>query len=178
MRDWLKIDKDTIFKGNDENGNRYLSQFLSDYKKIFSPADINAGCERCLNDYYQKLIKHLPTMGKDKKKKEYVLKLKYNGIPLEFGSPVLVTNANVNEEYARKLIKSHPRGKDLFDVLPDSFDSDENENPFKGLSRDDLDKIATDLGLDPKDYANKGLVTDAIKAKQDELNSTDVNPEE
>lgn len=171
MNDWRKIDKDTIFKGNDENGNRYLSQFLSDYKKTFNPTDINAGCERCLIDYYNKLIKHLSIMGKEVKNNEYQLKLKYNGIPLAFGSPILVTNANINEKYARQLIKNHPRGVELFDKLPEDF-QEEGYESLEDLGRKELDALAENLGLNPEDYKNKSLIIEAIAEKKEEVNKT------
>jgi hypothetical protein len=160
MIDWLKIDKVTIFKGKDENGNRYLNQFLSDYKKIFNAKEINAGCERCLEDYYFKLIKHLQ-MGKSTNDSGYILKAKYDGIPLGFGSPILVTNANITKKYAEKLIKEHKRGVDLFDKIPAKTDLD-------GLNRAQLDSIATDLGLVPGDYSNKVEIKQAIKDKKTE----------
>lgn len=163
MIDWSNIDKVTIFKGKDENGNRYLSQFLSDYKRIFNAKEINAGCERCLEDYYLKLIKHLQ-MGKSTNDSGYVLKAKYDGIPLGFGSPVLVTNANITKEYAEKLIKDHKIGADLFDKIPEETEKSE----LDGKTRDELDVIATDLGLVPGDYKNKGEITKAIEDKKAE----------
>ena len=114
---WLEFDKDTIFEGKDVNGNRYLNQFLNDYERVFNITDFNVGCKKCLNDYYIKLITHLQ-MGNTIEPKEYQLKPKYDGIPLSFGSPITVTNANITKKYAEKLLKNHPRGKDLFDVLP------------------------------------------------------------
>jgi len=117
MMNWLGLDKETIFKDNDADGNRYLNQFLRDYERIFNITDFNAGCEKCLNDYYIKLITHLE-MGNTTEPKEYQLKPKYNGIPLKFGSSVMVTNTNITKEYAKFLIKNHPRGEGLFNVLP------------------------------------------------------------
>lgn len=171
MIDWLKIDKVTIFKGKDENGNRYLNQFLSDYKKIFNAKEINAGCERCLEDYYFKLIKHLQ-MGKSINDSGYILKAKYDGIPLGFGSPILVTNANITKKYAEKLIKEHKRGVDLFDKIPEVVLEEKKDEPkeesLNDLSRKDLDVIATDLGLVPGDYKNKKEVKKAIEDKKAE----------
>lgn len=118
MIDWLKLDKVVIFTGKDENGNRYLTQFLSEYKKVFNLNEVNAGCKRCLDDYYLKYTKHLH-MGTVKEDLGYILKAKYNGIPLAFGSPVLVTNGNITEKYAKQLLKNHARGKDLFEVIPE-----------------------------------------------------------
>ena len=177
MIDWLKIDKVSIFKGKDENGNRYLSQFLADYKRIFNPDTINAGCDRCLEDYYNNFIKYI-TMGNSTEKKPYVLKKMYNGIPLEFGSSILVTNTNITKEYAEKLIKNHPRGVDLFDVIAKGAGDSNTEDPLKRLKRDELDKIATDLGLVPEEYSNMDLIKEAIKTKQEEIKETSANPEE
>lgn len=118
MIDWRKLDKETILNGNDENGNRYLNQFLKDYQETFHPDTINAGCSKCLDGYYSKLMKHLNTMG-EVEKTQYKLKAKYNGIPLEFGSSVHVSNANLTDALAKKLIKNHPKGKELFEVVPE-----------------------------------------------------------
>lgn len=174
MKDWLKIDKVSIFKGKDENGNRYLTQFLIDYKKIFQPKEINAGCERCLEEYYQKIINHLQ-MGKTENTSGFVLKAKYNGIPLEFGSPVLVTNANITKEYGEKLLKNHQRGKELFDKIPEDFETPKTD--LSKLKREELDTIATDLGIEPKDFANKGEIITAIKEKQKEVNNIETQTE-
>lgn len=120
MRKWVEIDMDVIFDGNDEDGNRYRTQFLKDYRDIFQPEEINAGCRRCLKDYYFKLIKFQETMSKDKKKSGYVLKLKYQGIPLKFGSRIFVTNANMTDKIGKELLKNHPRGAMLFDKIPET----------------------------------------------------------
>ena len=160
--DWLGLDKDTVFNGRDADGNRYLSQFLADYERIFTPVDINAGCKRCLDGYYIKLIKHLK-MGNTTEPKEYQLKIKYNGIPLAFGSQIFVTNANITKEYAEILLKTHPRGADLFDV----FTEIEEADPLKGLKRAELEEIATEKGLNPENYSNITLLKAAITEKTD-----------
>ncbi len=61
-------------------------------------------------------------MGNVKRENSFVLKLKYNGIPLKFGSPETVTNMNITADKALYLIKNHKRGKELFDKLPDNLD--------------------------------------------------------
>lgn len=159
MTDWKKIDKVTIFKGSDKNGNRYLNAFLSEYKDIFNPDMVNAGCQRCLEDYYINFINYLQ-MGVEKKVTGYVLKSKYNGIPLEFGSGVLVTNTNMTQEYGDILLNNHSRGKELFDKIP-KFNTDSD------LTRKELQAIATNLGLNPKKYKNKTEILKAISEKQE-----------
>lgn len=167
ITDWKRLDKKTILEGVDENGNRYLSRFLKDYKKIFNPQDINAGCQRCLDDYYSKMIKHLSTMKKSKNESGYVLKAKYQNIQLEFGSRILVNNENITAEQGAKLLKDHPRGKELFDKIPEKGTSEEDSKDLSKLKRDQLDKIAKDLGLTPSDYPNKDSIIEAISQVED-----------
>lgn len=118
MIDWRELDKVTIFNGKDENGNRYLSQFLKQYRETFGVHEINAGCERCLNDYYTKFIKYLNTMSNEKQECKFKLKKKYEGIQKEFGSREFVTNANLTDETAMFLLENHARGKELFSEIP------------------------------------------------------------
>lgn len=47
----------------------------------------------------------------------YRLKEKYNGLPLEFGSSIYVTNANITDAYAKKLLKNY-KAESIFDVFP------------------------------------------------------------
>src|SRR5690625_4628739 len=152
MRDWSKIDRVTVFKGFDENGNRYLTEFLKDYHTLYGGSP-NAGCGKCLNSYYDKMItKKNTTMSK------YRLKKKYDGISLGFGSNVIVSNRNMTDEKAKQLIATHPRGKELFDKLPEDSVSLEDK------SRKELDALAVEKGLEPKDYSNKAEVIKAIES--------------
>lgn len=163
--DWLKIDKVAIFTGTDENGNRYLSRFLKDYKEAFPNSDPNAGCQRCLDDYYHKLIKHISVMKTVKNESGYVLKKKYENIPLHFGSKILVNNTNMTKEYGEKLLE-RKKGKDLFEKVPDNAGkaSAKKEEKLTDLTRKQLDAKAKKLGLNPKDYANKDEIATAIEA--------------
>lgn len=156
---WLKLDKVTIFTGTDGNGNRYLSRFLKDYKEAFPGTDPNAGCQRCLDDYYQKLIKHISIMKTVKNESGFVLKEKYQNIPLRFGSKVLVNNSNMTVEYGRELLK-RKNGEKLFDKIPEI--TSEKEDLTK-LKRGELNARATKLGLDAKSYANIGEIAEAIE---------------
>lgn len=166
---WLELDKETIFKGKDGNGNRYLSQFLSDYQKQFNPDHINAGCKRCLDDYYTKFVKHL-TMSKNETKSKnsgYILKPKYEGIPMKFGSRKLVYSHNITDEIAEEMIKSHPKGKELFQNIPETSKGKGSEdNPLKTLlkeSREELNAKAAELGIEnPEEFQNKQAVAEAI----------------
>lgn len=98
----------------------------------------------------------------------YVLKAKYNGIPLSFGSPILVTNANLTDEIAQNLLKNHKRGALLFDKIPEGATSKPagSEDALKALkkeSREDLNAKATELGIEnPEELPNKEAVAKAI----------------
>ena len=48
---------------------------------------------------------------------QYRLKEKYNGIPLGFGSAVLVNNSNLTDEYALELLQRF-EAETIFDVFP------------------------------------------------------------
>lgn len=172
MRDWSKIDKVVIFKGTDENGNRYLSQFLKDYQQLTGAKELNVGCGNCLEDYYKKYIQNFSTMSK-KNKSGYVLKAKYDGIPLKFGSRTFVSNRNMTDQLAKELIKNHPKGEDLFDAIPEATTKKTEDTSTKDegsklstLKRGELDIMASDLGLKPSDYNNKGEVIAAIESAQ------------
>jgi len=161
MRDWSKIAPETVFTGKSEDGNRYLNEFLRDYKTAFNPAIIEAGCRRCLNDYYSKLTQSLHKMKTVKT--AYKLKAKYNGIPLKFGSRIQVSNTNLTDALAEELIKNHPRGADLFEIVPEA-----KEVTVKSLMEDhtraELNAKAKDLGFDTTTLKSKRDVAKAILA--------------
>lgn len=52
----------------------------------------------------------------------YRLHAKYENIPLEFGSPILVNNGNITDEYARKLLQ-HNNGQRYFSQLPNQAEA-------------------------------------------------------
>lgn len=145
-KQWLDLDKNTIFTGKDENGNLYLNQFLRLYQEVFQPeAQLRPGCPSCLEDYYKKLIKYLSTMSKVKsmKPKGWKLKQKYEGITLKFGSKIRVTNANVNE-YGPELYRTHKRAEILFESIPDDFDKDGTGAEDKPLTVAQTEKLGAE----------------------------------
>lgn len=48
---------------------------------------------------------------------KYRLHPRYENIPLEFGSPILVNNSNITNEYAEKLLQ-HKNGERYFSTMP------------------------------------------------------------
>lgn len=118
---WDQIAKVTVFEGKDENGNRYLPQFIADYRKIHTGSEpINIGCERCLENYFTKYLNYLKTIKKMKPETKTTAKLKlmYQGIKLKFGDKKHINNLNMTQAEAEELLAKHPKGAGLFDVLP------------------------------------------------------------
>lgn len=111
--DFSIMDLNTVAHGKTGGGVRYLELFLKEYTAVFNET-VNPGCNRCLDKYLTKYKNHLKQMAN---KCKYRLHARYENIPLEFGSPILVNNANITDEYAQILLQK-PNGKRYFDVLP------------------------------------------------------------
>lgn len=111
--DFSTIDIATLTRSVTGKGERYLELFLREYTALF-PGPVNPGCPRCLNQYLTQYKKHLKAMQKTCR---YRLHPKYENIPLEFGSPILVNNDNLTDDYALKLLE-HPNGVLYFAQMP------------------------------------------------------------
>ena len=117
MIDWLQYTPDQIKNEANEQGVRLLSLFSSDYKAVTGKT-LCASCRGLrekINEYHQKKIE-MDT----KEKCDYKLKKMYEGIPLEFGSQVHVSNRNLTNKLAKQLIAKHPKGVALFEVFPEA----------------------------------------------------------
>ena len=100
---WEKIGIDSIFTNTNSEGVKYLELFLKDYTALTSEF-VNAGCSKCIAKYYNNYINLLSNMENDS---QYRLHKKREGIPLAFGSNIRVTNRNITDTYAKKLIKRY-----------------------------------------------------------------------
>lgn len=112
--DFTIMDLNTVAHGKTGGGVRYLELFLKEYTAIFKEK-VNPGCNRCLDTYFTKYKNHLKQMAN---KCKYRLHARYENIPLEFGSPILVNNTNITDEYAQILLQK-PNGRRYFDVMPE-----------------------------------------------------------
>jgi len=110
---WEDFRIEDIIGGVSPDGIRYLKLFLQDYTALFSEV-VNPGCSKCLNNYLQKYKSKIFAMQNNS---QYRLKEKYNGIPLNFGSAVLVNNSNLTDEYAAELLERF-EAETLFDKFP------------------------------------------------------------
>lgn len=110
---WEGYDIGQIIGGVSPDGTRFLKLFLQDYTALFSEV-VNPSCSKCLNNYLQKYkLKKFEMQNNS----QYRLKEKYNGIPLGFGSAVLVNNSNLTDEYALELLQRF-EAETIFDVFP------------------------------------------------------------
>lgn len=164
--DFTAMDLNTITSGVSGDGVKYLELFLKAYTALTSEK-VNPGCNKCLTSY---LTKYKNLMSQDKNKSGYILKAKYENIPLEFGSDVLVNNGNINEDYARKLL-SHVGGEMYFDTIPDGHKQDKKDDaPVITLETlqadvDDAQKAHDELPSNAHHNTRRAAVTKLEKAK-------------
>lgn len=83
-----------------------LKEFLYFYQSLTNEKNLNASCEKCIKDYYHKIINKMETINKD-----YILKSKYQGI---FVDGVYLTNGNLTNDLAKKLLKNKKAQPSLF----------------------------------------------------------------
>lgn len=157
--DWGKYQAAEVLSGMNENGGRLISLFARDYKKTTG----NDICHTC-NSFIQKFnsfIQKYYTMAKDAENTcGFRLKPMYQNIPASFGSPIFVNNNNITEELALGLLKNHPRGKDLFDVIPEGFEEEEEITVLVLEKEVSLDKVIESLkcfGINTKATTTDGI---------------------
>lgn len=119
--EWHKISLDMIIGGKTSDNVPYLQLFLIDYKKEFNVEVVNAACRKCIYSYHNDFIKKHTDMSSNSK---YKLLAKREGLQLDFGSSHFITNANITDAVAEKLIKkfkglnSDFKMEDLFEIYP------------------------------------------------------------
>lgn len=168
--DWGKYQAAEVLSGMNENGGRLISLFARDYKKITG----NDICHTC-SSFIQKFnsfIQKYYTMAKDAENTcGFRLKPMYQNIPASFGSPIFVNNNNITEELALGLLKNHPRGKDLFDVIPEGFDVEQEVKILVLEKEISLDKVVESLkcfGVQSKATTTKGIADAIAKLKPEQ----------
>jgi hypothetical protein len=118
---WYEMNVELIIGGKTADNVPYLKLFLIDYKTEFSIETVNAACQKCIVAYHREFIKKYSTMENTS---NYQLHKKREGLQLEFGGSLFITNENLTDRYAEKLIKRfkqiNPEFKmeDLFEVYP------------------------------------------------------------
>lgn len=118
---WYEMNVELIIGGKSADNVPYLKLFLLDYKQEFSVETVNASCQKCIVQYHKDFINKFRKMENTSK---YKLLAKREGIQLEFGGSIFVTNENITDRYAEKLVKRFKelnpdfKMEDLFEVYP------------------------------------------------------------
>ena len=118
---WYEMNVDLIIGGKTADNVPYLKLFLLDYKQEFSVETVNASCQKCIVQYHKDFINKFRKMENTSK---YKLLAKREGIQLEFGGSIFVTNENITDRYAEKLVKRFKelnpdfKMEDLFEIYP------------------------------------------------------------
>lgn len=151
-------------------GVRLFSLFRRDFIAVF-------GQEPCFNcpkfhSQFDNYIQTTKTMAEKKGKNSgYVLKTMFNGVPCE-GVKGLVSNVNLDDTLAKKLIKNHPLGEGLFAKLPegkaDAGDSGEEkterQKELEALTVPELKAHAD--SIEASTEGNKAAIVKAILEKE------------
>ena len=142
---WLEMDTKNIVSGVTADGVKYLEVFLQDYTKSFQKK-VNPSCNNCIANYLKEYKEKFQIM---ENKTDYRLHKKREGLQLQFGSKIHVTNANLTNQYAEILIKRYAIHKGdeaiefLFDIYP------------KGLQVKDILKKENTGSSDNKNVSEK-----------------------
>ncbi len=115
---WSSKTLEQIVGGKNLDGSSMLQSFLKDYAKLTSTllSSLQPGCPSCLSKYYREYTLKTQIMSNEC---NYVLQKRYNGLPLAFGSKVLLNNTNLTDEYAEQLIS---RYLDIYESREDDFE--------------------------------------------------------
>lgn len=166
--DWGKYQAAEVLSGMNENGSRLISLFARDYKKT-TGNDICHTCNSFITKFNSFIQKYY-IMKKNENTCGFRLKPMYENIPSSFGSAVFVNNKNITDELALGLLNNHPRGKDLFDIIPENLE--ENETVVVVLEKEVklsivLEHLKT-LGVQSKAKTTDGIATAISKLKEED----------
>lgn len=105
---WEGMNIGQIISGKTADNTPYLQLFLQDYSREFNNTTLNASCKSCLSDYLRKYKLKFRNMDNNS---DYVLHEKRQGLPLGFGSSIFVTNNNMTDTYAEKLVEKYKKAQ-------------------------------------------------------------------
>lgn len=118
---WHEMNVELIIGGKSADNVPFLKLFLLDYKQEFSVETVNASCQKCIVQYHKDFINKFRKMENTSK---YLLHKKREGLQLEFGGSIFITNENITDRYAEKLVKRFKemnkdfKMEDLFEKYP------------------------------------------------------------
>jgi hypothetical protein len=140
------------------NGVKYLELFIRDYTREFNTT-VNPSCGKCIADYLRIYKEKFQAMENSS---DYQLHKKREHLQLEFGSNIRVSNANITNEYAKRLIsRYHPiHGEKTLDYLFSKYPKNETE-----IVVEELDVNIENLIKNTAEKPNDELTFSALKLK-------------
>ena len=126
---YKKYGQKAVFTDTSRNG--LLVNFNREYKEKFGK-NINISCLKCRQEAWDNYLK----LFEMSKSGNYKLKGIYNGIQISFGGKPL-RNGEFTDKEAKELIKTHPLGEGLFEVLPKE---EPKKAPKKRVAKKKTDK--------------------------------------
>lgn len=176
MREWHKYQPDTVFFGSDENGVRFLPEFLQDYQNTFNEIP-EAGCHKCLKRYFTRLTQKQESEMKTGNS-QFRLKKMFDGIQANFGSNKFFRNSTLTDQEAILLLDKHPHGAKLFDIIPSNVDeiraglsqttTQDTDQDISKMKKDDLLHVAEEMGIEIPEKATKAVLISLIQEAQSE----------
>lgn len=166
--DWGKYQAAEVLSGMNENGSRLISLFARDYKKT-TGNDICHTCNSFITKFNSFIQKYY-IMKKNENTCGFRLKPMYENIPSSFGSAVFVNNKNITNELALALLNNHPRGKDLFDIIPETVEEDETVIVLleKEVKLSVVLEHLKNLGVQSKAKTTDGIAAAISKLKEED----------
>lgn len=153
--EWQKYNSQQV-RTQEKNGSRLVLDFAKDYKELFNQ-ELN--CLNCVRSFDNEFNKYIKAMGlEEKKQSDYRLKAKYDGISFGFGKRGRVFNKTITNKEAEELLKSHPKGKDLFEVMPT-----EPEIDLSKLNKDELIEMLVEQEIEFDEKAKKAELLELLK---------------
>jgi hypothetical protein len=186
LEKWKTYQASEVQSGIDQNGNRLISLFVKDYKDVMG----TEFCPSC-KDFeikFNNFITKLENM-KTVKNSGFKLKAMFDNITL-FGSTKYFNNATLSDEEAIVLLENHPKGLDLFDEVPEDWESLKTPAPEakkkdthvvlfdKNFTVDETKELFKTAGIETKASSVKGLTDKFAELSDDEKKAIEalVNP--
>ena len=154
--DWAIIPINRIISGKFADGSSMLKQFLIDYKNTFNVNTVNPNCSKCLHAYHLKFIN---TKIMKNTECDYALQKKYEGITLGFGKSTVITNTNITNEIAEKLIAKY---SEIYEKKGKEFEAKEMFVKFPENWEDKQFNLE-DIGLKPIKKAKEKAAKPKLK---------------
>lgn len=155
-----------------------MAFYLEIFKAYFDRLPNCAGCtfnkdwerlKAAIQNTPQKNINFQKKLSMESVSKEYELKVKNNDILTyrKNNRPHRIFASRMNDDFAKEFLthgtpEQIEQRKKLFKRLPSEVEESE-EKELSDMSRKELNKLAEEKGLNPKDYKNKVEIIEAIE---------------